>query len=524
MLSLRVASRLFHRRDPGRPPAIAAALVVAITLYAGIGATARAAWQEASSEHFVLYADEKASTLRRRAERLEHVHEALVGLFRLRDPRPSPSNRLTVFLLDNTYEVNRYFDDRSRSVAGFFIGRGGGSVAFVPRSRGFGALPNTPDQVLLHEYVHFLTWGKQSAVLPPWLSEGYAEYGSSIRFDADDGVSFGQPSERHALRLAGRHDLTLKELLTARSLSDVRADQVDGFYGLGFLLVHYLQAQPDGRAQLDDYVEALGAGAPLIVAATRAFGPLDALAAALAAHRVEPAPSATQPDPDGQGVQVRKLRRGEASALPYRMWLMRGIDDARARELLPALTELSERHEKDDDVFATLAEMHFAARDDERALVEAERVLARSADHFRANLIKMQALHRSVGRAEDRPGAWSLAQKQIVRTHRLERDHPLPLKLFFAGTRAMHMMYGGPAPSPRAFDSMRRALALAPYDDNLRVWVASALKQAGRLEEARITYLPLTTHVHASRHRVDALKAIADIDRELAAEELPQIP
>ncbi len=365
-------------------------------------------------------------------------------------------------------------------------------------------------------------WRKQDAVLPPWYSEGHAEFAGSVAFDRDDRLAIGVPAARHRARLAAGTRADLATVLSARSIEAVSAQQLGGFYGTSFALYHYLFFQPDGPQLLTDYRRALAQGVSLDQAAAAAFGSLDALAASLddylAADRI---PQRALPDnwfAPGD-VAVRKLTGGEAKSMPWRMWLMRGVTTEKATALVPGLAQVVDRYPDDDAAMATLAGMHYASRNDTLAVTTAQRVIDRTPQHLAANVIKMMALHRAVGKAADRPAAWDVARKQIQRVNRLEPEHPVPLKLYYAGLRGMHRMYGGPAPDGRAFAGMRRALALAPYDDKLRSWVGAALMQAGRLEEARITLLPLTSDVHHSARRKGVLQAIAQIDRALAAEE-----
>ncbi|MEO1574311.1 MAG: hypothetical protein AAFU65_05050 [Pseudomonadota bacterium] len=486
---------------------------------------AHAAWQEASTDHFVIYADASAADVRHKAEQLERVHDAFVDLFGLPNTVPSPSNRLTVFVLKDVAQVNLYFNHPSRSVAGFFVGQSGGSVAYVPSGRDDDTVVRRADEVLLHEYAHFLMWGKQSRVLPPWFSEGAAEFAGSLRIaggsDGDETLSIGAQTEQHARRVAAHRALSLKAVLAARSVGDIRPDQLGGFYGKSFLLYHFLSFQPDGPRTLDTYLELLSNGASMREAAEQAFGDIDDLSAGLDDYAARTALPVRDIPNDGLipgQITLRKLPRAEARAMPYRMWLMRGVGPEQAEELLPALAAHASKNASDDSVLATLAAMQYAARKDDEALATAERVITRNPDHFKANLVKMMAMHRGVGRAENRPEAWKAARRQIVLTNRLETDHPLPLRLYYAGVRGMHLMYGGPAPTGEAFTGMRRALELAPYDDKLRVWVGSALVQAGRLEEARFTFLPLATDLHGSAYRENALKALAEIDKRLDEE------
>src|SRR5690606_27396401 len=109
-------------------------------------------WLEASSAHFVVYADDSEKDIRKFSEQLERYHGAMALVTGLTGERPSPSNRVTVFVVKNPREVQRLAG--SRDVYGFYIPRAGSSVAFVPRVRVKTGQPDFSMTALLHEYAH----------------------------------------------------------------------------------------------------------------------------------------------------------------------------------------------------------------------------------------------------------------------------------------------------------------------------------------------------------------------------------
>jgi hypothetical protein len=58
-----------------------------------------AKWFESSSDHFVVYADDREKNVRRFSQQLEQYHKALTILTQLSPFKPSPSNRVTVFVV-----------------------------------------------------------------------------------------------------------------------------------------------------------------------------------------------------------------------------------------------------------------------------------------------------------------------------------------------------------------------------------------------------------------------------------------
>ena len=95
---------------------------------------AKADWYEASSEHFVIYADDSEKDVRRFAENLEKFHSAMEYVTGYRTETPSPSSRVTIYVVGNQRAVKKLAGGEKRNIAGFYIPRAGGSV------RDFGSL------------------------------------------------------------------------------------------------------------------------------------------------------------------------------------------------------------------------------------------------------------------------------------------------------------------------------------------------------------------------------------------------
>lgn len=481
-----------------------------------------AAWHEARTEHFAIYGDQRAGALRQTAERLERLHDALAYVLNVEDRRPGASTRLSMFILRDTDEVNRYFDNPALQANGFFLATAGGPAAFVPNTRLSGREVSLEEGTLLHEYAHFLMSQTAQRALPKWLFEGYAEFAAGARFDKDGSILLGVPGERHQQRLSFAGKLTLSTVLGSGRVADMTPSQIRGFYGKSFLLVHYLQFSPDRKGQLKDYMVRVLDGEALMPAATAAFGSIEELERELADYQSTRALQALRVPREriaAGDVTVRKLSRGEAAAMPYQMWVKRGLNKDRAGELLPNIEALAGRFKKDDAVLAVLAQIQLAARRDAQALATAQRIIARTPKHREANLVKMVALYRGVRVAPDKAKAWQAVRKQILQTYQIDQEHPLPLRLYFSGSLAMHKQFGTPPPGPNAFEGLMQALNLAPLDDTLRYLVATELLKVGRFEQARGVLQPLVSNVHASAFRDRAAKLMAKIDERLASEE-----
>lgn len=73
--------------------------ILAATLALMASLPARAEWYEASSDHFVIYADDKEADIRKFAENLERYHSAMAFVLKAKIEKPSPSNRVTIYVV-----------------------------------------------------------------------------------------------------------------------------------------------------------------------------------------------------------------------------------------------------------------------------------------------------------------------------------------------------------------------------------------------------------------------------------------
>lgn len=78
-----------------------------------------AEWYEASSDHFVIYADDKDRDIQRFAEDLERYHSAMAFLVERKSEKPSPSNRVVIYVVGDQREIGKLVGDKSRTIGGF---------------------------------------------------------------------------------------------------------------------------------------------------------------------------------------------------------------------------------------------------------------------------------------------------------------------------------------------------------------------------------------------------------------------
>ena len=178
---------------------------------------AEAAWHKASSKHFIIYSQQKPEQLRAYAEKLERFDQAARRILSKPDPAIGDGNRLSIYVLGDIDAVRRLHGRKDDSIAGFYIGRYSGSVAFTPRradehfSGGIKA-----DWVFFHEYNHHLMFQQFDRPYPNWYIEGFAELLGTPTFGKDGSVTLGAAPQHRGWGLFGSGGLTTRQLLESQ--------------------------------------------------------------------------------------------------------------------------------------------------------------------------------------------------------------------------------------------------------------------------------------------------------------------
>lgn len=311
---------------------------------------ALAKWREASSDHFVIYAEDSEKDLLRFSEYLERYHSALELLTGRDLPKPSPSNRVTIFVVGSARDVKVLHGNRNSAVAGFYIPRAGGTVAFVQKLRGGGSSGDWSLIVLLHEYAHHFMISQSSYAMPRWVSEGGAEFFASASFTRDGEMMIGMPANHRAGELLYAVDVPIRALLDDDLYRENRGKRYDAFYGRSWLLYHYLTFEPTRQGQLGAYLKSLADGAAPLDAAEQVFGDIDKLEKELdrylrqrrmktfqlPAHMTKVGP-----------VSVRDLSPGMEEMMSVIIQSKRGVDEEEALEILVEARQVAERYPQD---------------------------------------------------------------------------------------------------------------------------------------------------------------------------------
>lgn len=476
-----------------------------------------AGWMRAKTTHFVVYANEDAAAITRRITNLELVDGFLRKLRRVGDDGLE-AQQLTVYVTkDQETLAGLYGGTGDFSVAGFYIPRVTGAVAFTPAKAGDGSrIALRPEVVLYHEYAHHFLLGNSGLAYPAWYTEGYAELIGTVAI-GDQQVVVGAPASH---RVAGifADDLGIERLMAPPKV--LSGEDLEAIYARGWLLTHYLMMDAARSAQLGAYLAAFNAGTPSVAAARSAFGDLRKLNTALDRYAVQrrlPSRFVARSALPTPPVTVRPLSAGEAAMIELRMASTRGVNAKTGPALLAKGTRVATRFPGDATVQGWYAEMAYDAARDDIADAAADRALAVDPNTSQALLYKARVLLRRAVAAKSGPAAFRQARTYIVRVNKLSNDNADALALYYRS-----YIMAREAPSRNAVAALARAQELVPQDKSVRFALLSQLIDDDDLPRAREVLLPLAYDPHAAvdnpaRKLLDALDAKADRKTLLAA-------
>lgn len=469
------------------------AMLVAMLL---VPTAAHAEWRQAASTNFIVYADDDEASVRRFAEKLERFHATLELVTGYQVDPPSPSNRVTVYAIGQR-EVSRLAGGGSaaRNIAGFYIPRAGGSVAFVPEVSGRASTSRDFSlTVLLHEYAHHFVISNSTFSQPVWLSEGGAEFFAAAEFKSDGGVAIGMPNVHRYGELVFAQNLTAEQLIDGSVFQSDDAQLKEAYYGKSWLLYHMLTFEPARRGQMRTYVQEMAAGKSSREAGLAAFGDFRALEKDLREYlrrkrllTMHYSASQLAPGP----IAVRALSPGEAAMMDVQLVSRRGVTRQQALELLPRAREIARSWPQDPAVLAALAEAEHDAGNDAEAITAADASIALDPRQVNAYVQKGLSLFRLAETAEDRSRAVRAAVAPFLALNQIENDHPLPLYYNY-----MSYTLRGVNPPEIAVAGLSRALDLAPFDVGLRMTMAGHQIEAQDLAGLAATLQPLAHSPH----------------------------
>ncbi len=461
-----------------------------------MAAPASAAWQQASSKHFIIYGDMPAEEMKAYATKLETFDAAARLVRSMPDPDLGDENRLQVFLVSDLNAVGRLVGSIDYGIAGYFMGSVTGPVAVVPekmRKQHVADDTMTGEQVFFHEYTHSLQLQNTSKPLPQWLSEGFAEFMANPIFGDDGSIGLGTPATHRTSALVHGRRVPLSNLLGNKV--DTAYDRM-AFYTQGWVLTHYLSFDPNRRGQIDRYVTAINDGKPPVDAARNVFGDLGALEAAANSYirqkqlpflKIEISKLKVAP------VTVTELTPGGQAVLPHRIRLKAALDDNVGRAVVSKVRAIAERHPNDPLVLRTLAEAEFKAENYDAAVKAADLAITANPKSVEARVTKGEALMELAKQDRD-AGAFTEARKLFLAANRIDKEDPQPLYLYYRS-----YIEEGAQVTKMARDAVHYAAVLTPQDPEVQARSAIQHLRDNQLDEAKARLASLAFSPHRNK-------------------------
>ena len=483
---------------------------LALFIILGLAAPAHAKWYEAQSDNFIIYADDSEKDVRRFAEMLEQYHASMELITGRNLETPSPSSRVTIFVVGSTRDIRKLSGTNSRSIAGFYIPRAGGSKAFVQDIKLTSGYPDFSTIILLHEYAHHFLISSSRYAMPRWMSEGAAEFFAAASFNRDGSVMIGRPAQHRAGELAYAADVSIYELLDSDLYEANKGKRYDSFYGRSWLLYHYLIFEPERQGQLETYWRTITQGVGSTEAAREAFGDLDELEKDLTRYlrsrRMMTLKFEQERLQYGE-ISVRQLSDGEAQMMPLRIRSQRGVNREQALELLPDIREVAAEFPNDAAVLTALAEAEVDAGNTAEAIAAADAAIALDPMQRNAYVQKGYALFGLAEDADDETAAYKAAMAPFAALNAIENDHPLPLIFYYRS-----YVQRGKIPPEQAKHALERAAQLSPFDHGLWFNVAMMQAREGRIAFARASLAPLAANPHGGRTASRAKQMLSNLE------------
>ncbi len=471
-------------------------ILLAFLLICGLAVPAQAKWVRAESEHFIGYSDGKDADLTADMVRLERFDALLRS--RLGIPDDHGQTRLTVFFVRTIDAVQKLMPGKSRNVAGFYTASVEGALAVVPRaSGGSGKFDLSSDIILFHEYAHHVMFQSFSASYPAWYIEGFAEFMSTAEFDKDGKAKLGLPALHRAYGLLLGESVGASRLLTA-SISDIKPEDMDPFYGRSWLLVHYLSFTQARAGQLTKYLTLINKGVGSLDAAQQAFGDLKVLdrdlAHYLTASKISYL-SLQKAVPAAEAVKLVPLSDGEGASMLYRVAMMRGTPQAQGEAQAVAMRKIAADYPADPAVMTLLSEAEHDASHWQASIDAANAALRLDASISRAMLWKGEGMIQLLLAQKDSDAAkWKAARSWIIKANRASLEEATPLLLYYES----FFKEGVPAPD-LAVQGLAKALTLVPQEEGTRINYALALARQKKFAEARTTLAILANSPHGGK-------------------------
>jgi tetratricopeptide (TPR) repeat protein len=238
-------------------------------------------WIQVSSPHFTVISNSNEKQARRIAGQFERMRSMFHAAFP--QLQVDPAHPIVVLAVRDKdqfrmLEPQAYLANESLHLNGLFLRASDQNYVLI-RIEPEGQHPYA---IVYHEYTHWLL--SRAPNLPLWFDEGMAEfYDTAQIFERDS--SIGAANERDLMLLRQTPLLPFETLFTIDETSPYYREKKKGsiFYAESWALTHYLYFHDFDykTSRVNDYMDLLSQNVDPVVAATRAFGDLKELQAAL---------------------------------------------------------------------------------------------------------------------------------------------------------------------------------------------------------------------------------------------------
>lgn len=475
-----------------------------ISLYLGaaalaLSAPASAAWQQASSKHFLIYGDMPAEEMQTYATKLEKFDAASRLIRAMKDPTVGDGNRVQVFVVSSMLEVNRLYGSAEAGLGGYYVGSVSGPFIVTPEKiRRLNTRTDkiAPEVVFFHEYTHHLQLQNTQKPMPMWLSEGFAEFMGNPVFGADGSVGIGAPAADRAEQLLKERWAPMPDLLEGNISKLGWGGYYIQNYAEGWLLNHYLAFEPSRKGQVEKYVSGIENGQNALVAAKAAFGDLGQLETELRQYlkrktlpfvKIDSSKLTIPP------VTVSELSPGAQEVMPYRIESKTGYGSVSVDYVLGKVRSIAQRYPDDPLVQRTLAEVALDDKEFDESIAAADAALKVDPKSTEAIIYKGRGILAKAKKAND-PALFSAARKQFLAANKLDSEDPEPLFLYYRTYRAANL----PAPK-QAIEALHYAAVLAPRDPSPSIQLVTEYLRQNQLKEAAEALKPLAYLPHAGQ-------------------------
>lgn len=451
-------------------------LLTVIVLLALAPTTVRAEepWIEVQSPHFSVLTDGGERTGRDLGRQFEQMRGVFAQLFSRQVRQAVP---LQIIALKNPKQFSEY--------APLYQGKPVKTVGFYLRSqdRDYIVLEvDSPNrwETVFHEYAHVLL-AANLPDLPPWFTEGFAEFYSTIAIDSKH-ATIGQAPESAVGVLRRESLMPVATLFAVDHDSPVYNDDSDPrsmFYAESWLVVHYLWDH-NQMAQAQRYFELLRQHVRIDEAVKQAFDvtpeQFDRLLqkysrSTLEALRV----------PLREGLEQISFSVNQVTSLTA-MTALAGVHSHQTGYVQQAIREFQEILAKDPDnavAHRDLGYIYYYQHDSDAALPHLQKAMEKAPEDWRVHFFWAEM---AAGQYDD-----ALAPK-------IEKEARLVTQLnpdFADGYGLLGFAFMVEHRNPEAIAAYQTALRLKPQSEVYALNLAELYTLQGRLDEAKVLFLYL---------------------------------